>query len=101
MFNLYGRIARLKNENGIISLKTNDYKSLVLNNLRIEDGARFLISEYDNGDTRLDVISGFQNIANPVLLPLNSLLVDFSAGNLIIDYDEDHTLKTVWPEPKP
>jgi len=101
MFNLYGRIARLKNENGIISLKTNDYKSLVLNNLKIEDGARFLISEYDNGDTRLDVISGFQNIANPVLLPLNSLLVDFSAGNLIIDYDEDHTLKTVWPEPKP
>ena len=101
MFNFYGRIALLKNENGIISLKTNDFKSLVFNNLRIENGARFMITECDNGDAFIDVISGFQNIVNPVLLPLNSVLIDFSAGNLVIDYDEDHTLKTVWLEPKP
>jgi len=100
MFNLYGRIALLKNENGMISLKTNDYKSLIYNNLKIEDGAKFLISECDNGDVRIDGISGFRNMANPVDLPLNSILIDFSAGNLIIDYDEDHMLKTIWLEPK-
>ena len=101
MFNSFGRIALLKNEDGIISIKTNDYKSLVFNNLKIENGARFMIAECDNGDARIDGISGFQNTANPVLLPLNSLLIDSSTGNVIIDYDDDHTLKTVWLEPKP
>ena len=101
LLNTYGRIALLKNEAGIISLKTSDYKSLVFNNLRIEDGARFMIRECGNGDALIEVISGIQNIANPVLLPLNGLLIDFSAGNLLMDYDDDHTLKTVWPEPKP
>jgi len=100
-FNLYGRIALLKNEGGIITLKTCDFKSLVFNNLRIEDGARFMIKQCDNGDALIEVLYGFQNIANPILLPLNSLLIDFSAGNLIVDYDEDHTLKTIWPEHKP
>ena len=60
-----------------------------------------MIAECDNGDARIDGISGFQNTANPVLLPLNSLLIDSSTGNVIIDYDDDHTLKTVWLEPKP
>ena len=97
MFNLYGRIAMLKNEGGVISLKTTNFKSLVFNSLRIEDGAMFQITECENGDALIEVISGFQNIANPVFLPLNSLLINFSAGNFIIDYDEDHTLKTILP----
>lgn len=101
MFNMYGRIAVLKNEDGIISLKTSDFKSLVFNNLKIENGARFKITQCDNGDALIEVISGVQNMVNPVLLPLNSLLIDSSAGNLIIDYDEDHTLKTMWLDPKP
>ncbi len=100
LFNVFGHISFLKNENGIISLKTSDYKSLVFNNLRIEDGARFIISIFGNGDTSLGVISGFQNMSNPLLLPLNNLLIDFSSGNLIMDYDYDHTLKTVTPDPK-
>lgn len=101
MFNMYGRIAVLINEDGIISLKTSDFKSLVFNNLKIENGARFKITQCDNGDALIEVISGVQNMVNPVLLPLNSLLIDSSAGNLIIDYDEDHTLKTMWLDPKP
>ena len=100
IFNSYGRISLLKNEGGIISIKTNDYKSLVFNNLKIENGGRFMIAECDNGDARIDAISGFLNMANPVLLPLNNLLIDSSAGSLIIDYDDDHTLKTVWLDPK-
>ena len=99
LFTLWGRINVLKNENGIISLKTSDYKSLVFNSLRIENGARFVISIFGNGDTSLGVISGFQNIGNPVLLPLNNLLIDFSSGNMIMDYDYDHTLKTIFPNP--
>ncbi len=95
VFNSIGRIEQLKNENGIISLKTTDFKSLILNSLRIENGARFISSDCGNGDTYLSVVSGFQNIGNPLILPLNNLLIDCSAGTLILDYDFDHTLKTI------
>ena len=95
VYNSFGRIAQLKNENGIISLKTTDYKSLIFNSLRIENGARFISSACGNSDTSIAVVSGFQNIGNPLVLPLNNLLIDCSAGNLILDYDYDHTLKTI------
>ena len=97
LFNTFGRIALLKNEDGIISLKTTDYKSLLFNSLKEEDRARFIVSVFGNGDACINVISGFQNMGNPALLKLNSLLIDFSAGNLILDYDDDHTLKTILP----
>ena len=94
-----GRIGLLKNESGIIILKTIDYKSLIFNNIRIENGARFIVSDLSNGDLSIAAVSGFQNIGNPLILTLNNLLIDRSSGNLILDYDHDHTLKTVFPKP--
>ena len=98
LFNTFGRIMSLKNENGIFLLKTSDNKSLMLNSLKVENGARFISTIFENGDISLDVISGFQNMGNPLFLKLNKLLIDSSAGNMIFDYDYDHTLKTVSPE---
>ena len=95
LFSSFGRIATLKNENGIITLGTTDYKSLIFGNLKVENGARFLSTVCENGDTSISCISGFENIRNPVNLPVNSLIIDSSSGNLILDYDHDHTLKTV------
>ena len=95
LFMTLGRISLLKNENGIVTIKTVDYKSVIFNSLRVEDGARFKISVYGNNDLSAEIISGIKNIVNPVLLSLNSLLIDFSSGNFILDYDHDHTLKTL------
>lgn len=98
LFNSLGQIGLLKNDNGIVSLRTIDNKPIILNYLRMEDGARFNISVFGNGDLSVGIISGFQNVVNTVALSLNSLLIDCSSGNVILDYDHDHTLKTVSPE---
>ena len=90
-----GQIGKLKNENGIVSLKTIDNKPLIFDKLRLEDGAKFNISVFDNGDLSIGIISGFQMVVYQVVLYLNSLLIDYSSGNLMLDYDSDHTLKTV------
>jgi hypothetical protein len=95
---LYKAIAQvelLKNDNGIVSLKTIGGKPILYNNLNLQDGARFNISVFDNGDLSVKIISGFEKIVERLALPLNSLLVDRSSGNLILDYDTDHTIKTV------
>ena len=93
-----GQIGRLSNENGIILLRTNDNKAIALNNLRIADEARFTIAVLGNGDFSVNIISGFQSVAKEREWPLNNLLIDCSSGNVILDYDHDHTLKTVFIE---
>ena len=90
-----GQIGILKNEDGIVSLKTIDNKPLIFDKLRLEDGARFNITEFGNGDLSIGTISGFQIVVYQVVLYLNSLLIDYSSGNMMLDYDRDHTLKTV------
>lgn len=95
LFSAIGQVELLKNENGIVSLQSIGSKPIQYSNLRIEDGARFNISVFGNGDLSAGIISGFHKVVMQVELPLNSLLIDSSSGNLIIDYDHDHTLKTV------
>ena len=99
LFKMLGRIALLKNENGIVLLKTIDYKSLYFFNLKLENEARFTISNFDNGDFDFRVVTGIYHMINPVMLPLNSLTIDCSSGNLVLDYDSGHTLGKVSPDP--
>ena len=95
LFKAIGQIALLKNENGIVTLQTVGAKPIIISGLKLENGARFSLSVFGNGDLSVGVISGFQKIINQVILPLNSILVDYSSANLMLDYDFDHTLKTV------
>jgi hypothetical protein len=94
-FSAIGQVEQLKNENGIIALRIIGNKSIVLNNLRIDDGARFSLSFFGNGDLSVSVVSGLRKVVKKVELPLNSLLIDFSSGNFVLDFDSDHTMKTI------
>jgi hypothetical protein len=98
-FELLGRISLLKNEQGVITITTKDHKSLYYNTLRFENKSQFQLSDFDNGDRKIDLISGVTYAKNPLLLELNNLVIDFSDGNLQIDYDFDHTLKTISVRP--
>lgn len=95
LFKTIGQIGMLKNENGIISLRTIDGKSLIFNELIVSNGTRLTVSVFDNGDLSVGIISGFQKVVNQMMLSLNKLLIDCSSGNVILDYDHDHTMKTV------
>ena len=95
LFQTIGQIQLIKNENGILSLRSIGGKPLIYNNMRIDDGARFNLSFFDNGDLSIGILAGFQKIVKQVALPLNTYLFDISSGNLILDYDHDHTIKTI------
>lgn len=95
LFKAIGQVELLKNENGIVTIKTMARKPIFYSDLKLEDGAKFNISIFDNGDLSVGVISGFQKVVLSEALPLNNVLIDSSSGDLILDYDHDHTLKTV------
>ena len=95
LFKAIGQIGLLKNENGIVTMKTIGCKPIIYGNLKLEDGARFNISVFDNMDLSVCIIEGFQKVVKELTLTLNSLLIDSSSGNLVLDYDHDHTIKTV------
>ncbi len=95
LFNAIGQIELLKNENGIVLLQTIGRKPILYNNLKLENGARFNVSVFDNGDLSVGIISGFHKIVMQVPLPLNNILIDSSSGNMILDFDHEHTQKTV------
>jgi len=95
LFNAIGQVELLKNENGIVLIQTIASKPILYNNLKLEDGARFNVSVFDNGDLSVGIISGFQKVVMQVPLTLNNILIDSSSGNVILDFDHDHTLKTV------
>jgi hypothetical protein len=97
LFKEIGMIQQFKNENGNLLLRTIGGKPLMFSNIKLDDGARFSLSFYGNGDLSLDIVSGFYVIVKQLALPLNNLLIDFSNGNMILDYDIDHTLKTISP----
>jgi len=94
LFKVIGQVQLLKNVNGIITLKLMEGKPIIYSNLKLEDGAKFNISVFDNRDLSVSMIEGFQKTVKEVSLTLNSLLIDSSSGNLVLDYDHDHTLKT-------
>ena len=95
MFSAIRQVEQLKNENGIVTIRIIGNKSIALNNLKIEDGARFNLSVYGDNNLSVGVISGFRKIVKKVILPVNSLLIDSSSGNFILDFDSDHTMKTI------
>ena len=95
LFKEIGVIQQIKNENGNLLLRTIGGKPFIFNNIKLADGARFNLSFYGNGDLSVGIISGFHVMVKQIELPLNNLLIDFSNGNMILDYDMDHTQKTV------
>jgi len=94
-FNAIGQIERFRNENGIISIRTVGQKSINLTGINLMNNARINLDHFGNGDISIGIISGIDAGANGTWLPLNNILLDISSGNMIFDYDSDHTLRTV------
>lgn len=94
-YSAIGQIDMLKNESGIISIKTVAQKSITLPGIRMADNARIMLDRFGNGDSSVGVISGFTVGDQNTWIPLNKMLLDISSGNVILDYDADHTLRTI------
>ena len=86
-----GKLQVLKNSDGVITVKTENGKSITFEKIRIANDARMKIISLPNGDARIDILSGIKVGKAIVWFSLNSVRLFRSNGNLLFDYDSDHT----------
>ncbi|OYT17854.1 MAG: hypothetical protein B7C24_00290 [Bacteroidetes bacterium 4572_77] len=93
---LYSNLANMnfiKNEKGIISIKIKDHQSIVLDKIKINDQARIRIVRYKSGNILVEVLSGIYVGAGDYWLDMNSIKLFKETGDLLFDFDADHSVK--------
>lgn len=93
IYNNIGLINFMLNSDGIVKLETIDGSSLIIDKLKISSGATLKISSLQSGDAQLDVISGISVGKMVIWYNLNYVKLYKLNGNLLFDYDTDHTQK--------
>jgi len=90
IFNAILKINFLKNQDGIVVIKTENSKELPIDMMRVSDNARLKISMLESGDARIDVLSGVRVGKAFWWYSLNHILLYKNNGDLLFDYDVDH-----------
>lgn len=88
------QITFLRNEEGIITLKTQNGKPVNFDKVRVKDGSKMKIVYMPNGDVRVDVINNIVVGKAFIWFPLNRVTLYRESGDMLFDYDKDHTLRT-------
>jgi len=95
IYECIGKLTFLKNNAGIITIQTEDHKSVMLEGLRINDGTRIRIIFLPGGDARIDILGGVKVGKAVIWYDLNFIRLFRTDGNLTFDYDTDHSQKTM------
>ena len=95
LYKQFGNIELIKNGFGIYTVRTNNHEPVVLNTVKLENNSKLKISFYNTGNALIEFLSGSQYGNNLMWMPLNSIKLYRTSGNLTFDYDTDHTHKTV------
>jgi len=90
-----GNIRFIKNANGIVKIKTHDGQSVSFSNMDISDGSRIKITHHASGNASIEVLSGIEVGKAIVWYDLNSIKLHRKNPDLVFDYSDDHTKKTV------
>lgn len=93
IYNNLGKINFMLNNDGIVKLETLDGSSVIFDKLKINSGATLKISSFQSGDAQLDVLSGISVGKMVIWFDLNYVKLYKLDGNLLFDYDSDHTQK--------
>ena len=95
LYNQFGNIELIKNGFGILTVRTNNHEPVVLNTVKLENNSKLKISVYSTGNAVIEFLSGSQYGNEQAWMPLNSIKLYRTSGELTFDYDTDHTHKTV------
>lgn len=81
------------NNGGVISVETLDGKTVILRELKIKNNAKMKVTQYEDGDAQLDFLTGVQVGKFFVWFKLNFAKMYKNDGNILFDYDSDHSQK--------
>ncbi|MDD2963744.1 MAG: hypothetical protein PHQ65_01485 [Bacteroidales bacterium] len=90
-----GRISFVKNNNGVISVITEKGNDIMFDKIRVRNNAQLSITTLPSGDYQFDVLSGVKVGKMVVWYDLNFIRLFRSNGDMMFDYDSDHSQQKV------
>jgi hypothetical protein len=90
-----GLVSFLLNDDGIILLETVGGKSVTIDKLKISNESKIKINSYSSGDAQIDVLAGIRVGKAFIWFDLNYVRLYHTTGDLLFDYDSDHTQKVL------
>jgi len=89
----FGKMQFMKNNSGIVTIKTDDGKSLIFDKIKIDNEARIKVIKYKSGNLEVQVFSGIDVGVPGNWYPMNTIKLYKETGDLLFDFDEDHVTK--------
>lgn len=88
-----GKMTFVINKTGIVVIKTENKEAIDFKYLRITDNSRIKIITYENGNSKVDVLSGIKIIdeSGDTSFDMNSISLSKEKGDLLFDFDDDHS----------
>ncbi len=90
-----GRIEFIKNSQGIVTIRTDNGKDVNFDAVRVKNNSKIKVSMYNSGNAQIDVLSGIMVGKAIIWYNLNYIRLFKDTGDLMFDYDNDHTQKKV------
>ena len=93
IYNNIGRIKFIQNADGIVELRTQDKKPVSFELMKIKTNSRIKVVNLPGNDARLDILNGINVGKSFIWYTLNNITMLSTSGDLLFDYDSDHTQK--------
>jgi hypothetical protein len=90
-----GKVYFMKNSNNIIAILTENEKDIVIDKMKVSNTARIKVSIISDNEARVDALNGVKVGKLFIWFTLNSVRVFSKTGDLLFDYDNDHTKSTM------
>jgi hypothetical protein len=91
IFERLGKLKQIKSEDGIVTVLTDGGKPVVIDKLKIFNDTRLKVTPLQTGDTRIDILNGVKVGKAFIWFPLNYVRLYRTNGNVLFDYDSDHS----------
>ena len=91
LFKLIGKVGFMKNENNIITILTKNGGDVLFNKLKLGNNAQLRISILPDGNAQVDALTGVKVGKMIIWYPLNYIRLFAKTGDLLFDYDRDHS----------
>ncbi len=95
---IYSNMAKMsfmKNEKGIITIKTADEKPILFDKIKITNDAHIRIVKYKSGNILVEVLSGVYVGGGNYWLDMNSIKLFKESGDLLFNFDTDNSVKKI------
>jgi len=93
IFKSIGALTEIKNVGNVITIRTKGGKTVSFSNMKIADKAKIRVTIYKGGNAQINILSGVTVGKSFINFDLNFVKLLKDTGDLIFDYDDDHTQK--------